>query len=246
MAPPENEPEYLDPLLGIIFDLDGTLVLSHHDFPRMRKEVIRIAERHGVIPGHLEPGTPIPRLMAAAVEQLEAAKTAEGSVFRFEAEVNATIDRIELEALPKTVVRPGAVELLGALTQKGFRLALLTRSSENFARAALAQTGLLRFFPRMRTRSAPGPAKPSPEALRRLLEEMGVPGDRAVFVGDHPMDVDCAVRAGVRSYAVLDESPTPDSPSADRMKAAGATAVAQNLGDLMRFFGVAPRAAPAA
>lgn len=246
MVAPESEPEYLDPLLGIVFDLDGTLVVSHHDFARMRKEVIRIAERHGVLPGKLVPGIPIPTLMATARELLEAAKTPEGSVFRFEAEVNATIDRIELEALPKTVARPGAAELLSALSLRGFRLALLTRSSEVFARAALGQTGLLRFFPRMRTRSSPGPAKPSPEALRALLEEMGVPVDRAVFVGDHPMDVDCAVRAGVRCYAVLDESPAPDAPTLERLRAGGAAAVAANLGELARYFGVARPAAPPA
>ena len=66
MPPPGSQPQYLEPLLGIVFDLDGTLVLSP---PRLRKdarEVIRLAERYGVTPGHLSVPQPIHRIVEAA------------------------------------------------------------------------------------------------------------------------------------------------------------------------------------
>ncbi len=70
MPPPGSQPKFLEPLLGIVFDLDGTLVLSHHDFGRMRAEVIRTAEHYGVTPGHLSVQQPIHRIVEAAREEL--------------------------------------------------------------------------------------------------------------------------------------------------------------------------------
>ncbi len=242
----ESEPRFLEPLLGIVFDLDGTLVLSHHDFGRMRKEVIRLAEQHGVPPGHLSVQDPIHRIVENAREVLRTSGAPDGTIYRFESEYQKRIDTIELEALPRTVARPGAAELLRTLTGRGFRLGVLTRSSETFARQALHRTGLESSFAYLRTRSAPGPAKPSPEALLLLLHEMGVPLDRALFVGDHLLDAECAVRARVRFYAILPDpsEPTTGSMTADRFLAAGASAVATDLGDLTRQLNVAaPRTA---
>lgn len=249
MPPRDAEPHFLEPLLGVVFDLDGTLVLSHHDFGRMRAEVIRIAESYGVVPGHLTVEEPIHRIVEAARQELVSSGAPEGNLFRFEAEYPKRIDAIEAEALPRTVVRPGAEKLLRALSDRGFRLGVLTRSSEFFARGALDRTGLGTFFPYLRSRSAPGPQKPSPEALHLLLREMEIPTDRALFVGDHAIDAECATRARVRFYGVLaDPSETSAEPmTEERFLAAGAAAVAKDLPGLARHLDVAgPSRAPPA
>jgi len=248
MPPTEAAPRYLEPLLGVVFDLDGTLVLSQHDFGKMRREVIRIAERAGVMPGHLSPSEPIHITMEKARAELLANNVSDGVALRMEAEAHRTIDAIELEALPRTVARRGAAELLRALTERGFRLAVLTRSAEPFCRGALVKTGLGEFFPYLRSRSSPGPAKPSPESLLLLLGEMGVPPDRALFVGDHQIDAECATRARVRFYGLLPEpADGPGAMTVDRFLALGASAVAKDLPDLARHLGVAttPSVAPA-
>jgi HAD superfamily hydrolase (TIGR01549 family) len=236
---PDAAPRYIEPLLGVVFDLDGTLVLSQHDFGRMRTELIRLAERFGVTPGRLEPRQPIARLLDAARTDLEAAGVPEGTIDRMEAEAHRAIDAIELEALPRTVARRGAHPILKALTDRGFRLGLLTRSSERFSREALRKTGLEPYFGYLRTRSAPGPAKPSPEALLFLLKEMEVPRDRALFVGDHLLDVECAVAAQVLFYGLLADPPSGDAPTVERFQAAGASAVAASLEELGAMLGLA-------
>jgi phosphoglycolate phosphatase-like HAD superfamily hydrolase len=244
MPPRDPEPKYLEPLLGIVFDLDGTLVLSHHDFVRMRQNLIRIAEKYGVTPGRLSVDDPIHRTVEKAREEMRTSGLPEGNLFRFEAEYHKTIDAIEMEALPRTVARSGAEPLLRALTQRGFRIGLLTRSSEAFARGALVKTGLGTYFSYLRTRSTPGPAKPSPESLLALLREMEVPRDRAVFVGDHLIDAECATAARVRFYAVLaDPSEAAGSTQSEaRFLAGGASAVAKDLVQLARQLDVtAPR-----
>ena len=236
---PDAAPRYIEPLLGVVFDLDGTLILSQHDFGRMRTELIRLAERYGVTPGRLEPRQPIARLLDTARTELEASGVPEGTIERMEAEAHRTIDSIELEALPRTVARHGAQPILQALTDRGFRLGLLTRSSEVFCREALRKTGLEPYFGYLRTRSAPGPAKPSPEALLFLLKEMEVPRDRALFVGDHLMDVECAVAARVLFYGLLADPPSDDAPTLERFQAAGASAVAASLEELGGMLGLA-------
>jgi phosphoglycolate phosphatase-like HAD superfamily hydrolase len=242
MPPRDATPHFLEPLLGVVFDLDGTLVLSHHDFGRMRAEVVRIAEQYGVPPGHLSVRDPIHRIVEQARQELTDSGAPDGNVFRFEAEYPKRIDAIEAEALPRTVARPGADALLKALRDRGFRLAVLTRSSEYFARNALARTGLGTYFPYLRSRSAPGPAKPSPEALRLLLREMEIPDPRALFVGDHLIDAECATRAGVRFYGVLADpsDQLPEPTTEERFLAAGASAVATDLPALARYLDVAP------
>ena len=243
MPPPGSEPKFLEPLLGVVFDLDGTLVLSHHDFGRMRSEVVRIAERYGVTPGHLSVSEPIHRIVEAAREEMRTAGVPDGVLYRFEADYQKSIDAIELEALPRTTPRPGAAELLKTLRDRGFRIGLLTRSSEMFARQALLRTQLSSYFAYLRSRSAAGPAKPSPEALLLLLKDMEVPIDRALYVGDHLLDAECARRASVRFYAVMPDpseaEATHSTMSEDRFLAAGASAIARDLSELLHHLTIA-------
>ena len=243
MPPSGSQPKFLEPLLGIVFDLDGTLVLSHHDFGRMRSEVIHIAEHYGVPPGHLSVQEPIHRIVESAREELRNSGAPDGLYYRFEAEYQKKIDAIELEALPRTIARPGAKELLKILSLKGFRIGLLTRSSEVFARQALVRTELAPYFEYLRSRSTAGPAKPSPEALLLLLKEMGVPIDRALFVGDHLLDAECARAAHVRFYALMPDpseaANTHSTMTEDRFLAAGAAAIANDLPELAHQLTVA-------
>ena len=194
-------------------------------------------------PGHLSVSEPIHRIVETAREEMRNAAVADGVLYRFEADYQKAIDAIELEALPRTVPRPGAPELLKTLTDRGFRLGLLTRSSESFARQSLVRTQLAPYFTYLRSRSSAGPAKPSPEALLLLLKDMEVPIDRALYVGDHLLDAECARRAHVRFYAVMPDPTEAEAAhstmSEDRFLAAGASAIAKDLPELTRHLTVA-------
>lgn len=238
---PGFDPPYLEPILGIVFDLDGTLVTTRHDFPKMRRVVIEEAERYGVPRGHLSPAETVMATMSRARDALMALRVPESQFLRFEADATRRIDAVELEALPTVAPRPGAAALLKELVERDYRLGLLTRSSDQFCRLALRQAELGDYFPFLRTRSSPGPSKPSPESLLTLLKEMEVPPHRALVVGDHPMDAETALGARVRFYGILPEPPIPPSaPTTERLRTAGATAVARNLAELARQLGLPP------
>lgn len=162
-------------------------------------------------------------------------------MLRYETDFHKKVDEIEMEALERTVQRPGAQELVRGLAARDFRIGLLTRSSEAFARAALARTGLAEYFPFLRSRSSPAPAKPSPEALLHLLREMKVPPGHALYVGDHLIDAECATSAQVRFYAVMPDpsETTAGTMTVDRFLAAGAEAIAPDLFELARQLRVA-------
>lgn len=96
----------------------------------------------------------------------------------------------------------------------------------------------------MRTRSSPGPAKPSPESLLLLLKDMGVALDRAVFVGDHPFDGECATRARVRFLGITPSGGAPGDLE-ERLRKAGAISVAKDLGGIGTLLGVGEAATAA-
>lgn len=195
---PIGPPTYHKPYLAIIFDLDGTLIESHIDFHAMRKAVIDLAQRSGVPYGELHTTMGVPQLMDAAMHRLrQMGQGSDGLALRFEGEANRKLDELEMEALPHAKPAPGAKEVLPSLQQKGYRLGVLTRSCEGYAKTSLYNAGLLALFTKLRTRNDSGPAKPNPESLLVLLKDMGVAKDRALFVGDGSQDVECAKAAAV-------------------------------------------------
>jgi phosphoglycolate phosphatase-like HAD superfamily hydrolase len=75
---------------------------------------------------------------------------------------------------------------------------------------------------------------------------MEVPGERALFVGDHLIDAECATRAHVRFYGVLPDpsEQSPEPMTVERFLAGGAAAVARDLPELARHLGAAGAARP--
>jgi N-acetyl-D-muramate 6-phosphate phosphatase len=228
----------LPPLLGVVFDLDGTLILSHHDFRRMQESIVLTAEEAGVAVGRVSVrdsmGTS--ETMHTARQELVATHPTASALVRFDTDVQRRIDSIEMEAVPRTTARSGALALLRTLRRRELRLGLFTRSSDPFCRATLPLLGLDEFFPHVRTRSAPGPAKPAPEALFLLLREMCVPPARTLFIGDHLEDARCATQAGVLFYGVLPDPQQPNPTTAEQFLSAGAAEVVDTLDEIQRWF----------
>jgi HAD superfamily hydrolase (TIGR01549 family) len=233
LSAPSPATAYFRPYLGVIYDLDGTLVDSRLDFSRMRKAVIELAGRSGVPPGELHPTMSVPHLLGYARDRLQQLGLPPGVYLRLEAEVNRRLDELEVEALEGVTLVPDAREHLGRMREAGFRLGVLTRSSEAFTRGALKREGVLELFDRLRTRSDSGPVKPDPESLRILLTDMGVPRERAVYVGDMPADLECASGAGVDFIAFVGSGPGAGTQE-EELRRKGARRIAHGMLELHR------------
>jgi 2-haloacid dehalogenase len=99
----------------------------------------------------------------------------------------------QLRRLPAHPEVAGALERLGA---GGLRLAALTNSTEQVARAQLEYAGLLEAFELVLSADMVGRLKPAPEPYRLAAERLGVAVGRVRLVAAHGWDVAGAARAG--------------------------------------------------
>lgn len=107
---------------------------------------------------------------------------------------------------------PPALERL----QADFRLGLVSDGTSAVQRGKLSRTGLERFFEVIVISEEAGATKPDPRPFWLALEGLGVPPEKAWFVGDHPVkDVAGARALGMhavwrRHGAWPDDLPAPD------------------------------------
>jgi phosphoglycolate phosphatase len=183
---------------AFIFDFDGTLAVPNIDFGLMRRQVDTIAVRYGINPvsvGHLY----ILEMIEAVRAQLAQAGDLRGDDFHREA--HASILALEIDCARRGGMLPGALEVLQALRQRGFKLGVVTRNSASAVRTICSAIDTLcdAFLPREVVRFV----KPHPEHLQRALDQLHLPAQRAVMVGDGPIDVAAGKALGLKTVAVL-------------------------------------------
>ena len=94
---------------------------------------------------------------------------------------------------------PAHPEVAGALRRlrgAGLRLAALTNSTQEVARAQLAHAGLINLFELVLSADTVGRLKPAPEPYRMAAERLGVPADQVRLIAAHAWDVAGAAAAG--------------------------------------------------
>jgi len=168
-----------------IFDMDGTLTRSVHDFETIRN-TLGLAE-----------GAPILESIAAMDDAEQAAALGEVAAW-------------ERSLVARAAAQPGATELLTRLRSRGARLGILTRNLRSLAHLTLAEAGLAEYFAPAdvlgRDSAAP---KPSPEGIQLLLEQWNGLAHEAVMVGDYVFDAQAGRAAGVATI-LLDPDHRPE------------------------------------
>lgn len=161
-----------------IFDLDGTLTVSAHDFEYMRRRL------------GLAPQTPI-------LEALSAMPADQA------APLWNSLNEMEFFYAGKASIMQGAPELLQLLHDRGRQLAILTRNTMPVVKQTLKTCAIDHFFPvdHILDRDACIP-KPSPDGIRRLLEFWQADADDTVMVGDYLFDLEAGKAAGVATVHV--------------------------------------------
>jgi HAD superfamily hydrolase (TIGR01509 family) len=174
-----------------IFDMDGTLTLSIHDFDEIKRIL----------------GLPIDQPILEALNQLPAAQAAE---------LHQQLDALELDIAHRATAQVGAHELLTKLRSRGAQIGILTRNSKPNAQATLAACGLAEFFPTelILSRHCCSP-KPSPEGILQLLSGWNALPNRSVMVGDYVFDLEAGRRAGSATIYIDPTGEFPWQDSAD-------------------------------
>lgn len=112
------------------------------------------------------------------------------------------------EALEQDGIRlkPGAVELLTFLREKGITTAVATATDMERANRYLERTGLAPYFDKVISATAVKEGKPSPDIYLYACEALGVAPERAMAVEDSPNGVLSAYRAGCKVVMVPDQT----------------------------------------
>lgn len=190
-----------------IFDLDGTLTVSAHDFDHIRREL------------GLEPQTPI-------LEALNAMPAAEA------APLWESLNELEFYYAGKSSVMDGAEQLLQVLHDSGCQLAILTRNTMPVVEQTLKACRIDHFFPfeHILDRDACIP-KPSPDGIKRLLEFWQADADDSVMVGDYVYDLEAGKGAGVVTIHVATRSDRGDWPEVTDIRVEGLGQIIEYLQD---------------
>lgn len=161
-------------LRGLIFDLDGTLVIQELDFEAIRREI------------GLTGGTPL----------LEALADMEGAAAARAWEILRDHERRAAES-----ARPhaGVVEFLRWLDERGLRRGLLSRNSRQSIQRVLQRCGL--HFDTIVARED-APFKPNPHGIWQICEAWQVLPAEVLMVGDYLFDLQAGRNAGARTALV--------------------------------------------
>jgi len=216
---------------AVIFDLDDTLVLSTVDYAKFKRLVIERIGALGDDPSEYSPNETIVAIVSRYEKRMRQSGVSEAEVRSRKAELDRIMDQVELEKVGDTRAIKGAVQLLEDLRSRGVKIGVLTRGCERYATAALLTSGLLELVDEVECRNSTTPAKPDPASYLRLVQRLNVRKEDTIFVGDHPIDAQCAKNAGVPFVAVE----TGDVPE-DELRKAGCVRVFRDVGEMTKWF----------
>jgi phosphoglycolate phosphatase len=98
---------------------------------------------------------------------------------------------------------PMAPNILERLHKAGIPMGVVSNKSGPFIRKEVAHLGWEPYFRHLAGAGDASADKPSPEPVRQVLAVIGVPAGRDVwFIGDAPIDMECAANAGLTGLLV--------------------------------------------
>ena len=167
---------------SIVFDLDGTLLVSNIDFASLR---IRLQ-----VPNH-----------EAILDWVESREEEEREAGR------ALLHSVEREAALDSRVHSGVPELLDWLRARGVRFGILTRNSRTSWNIVASRFPFL--SPDLVVTREEAPPKPLPACLQPFLDRWNLEPSDLVHVGDYRFDLELAQATGMHSILINAEGKNP-------------------------------------
>lgn len=191
---------------AVIFDMDGTLLDTESLHRRAQRETA-----HAM--GHDLPEELHDRFVGVHREvndeHLRRLWGEDADVARFNAKADALFDSLWREEMP---LRPGARELLEALTRTGLPLGLCTSTRSPMAQEKLRMAGFDGLFASIVTLNDVAFPKPHAEPYLISARNLGVAPERCVVVEDSPNGLRAGASAGMTVLLVPDLiAPSPET-----------------------------------
>ena len=211
--------------LGVLFDLDGTLVTFNFDVQGSRKALFAELTKLGFDMSNLSLTSPTQNVIDAARSQVETGR-AKVDFGRVRERLFSILDDFELDSGRSVTAFPEAKETLANL--RGFaKLGVLTNSGRKAASRILGRSSLLGYFDFVLTRDDVDAMKPSPEGVNKAVAMFALPKEKVVYVGDGLLDIIAAQAAGLKVISVATGNYT-----VEKLKSEGADVVLGSLSEL--------------
>ncbi|MDP2848584.1 MAG: HAD family hydrolase [Humidesulfovibrio sp.] len=194
------------PFQALLFDFDGTLSRLTIDFPRLRRKITALAE---AFLGEEPEPSEVPVLEWITVIADEIALMDEDLGRQFHTRGRLIIQATELDAARDGELFPATRPLLLRLRQSGVKVGILTRNST--AAVKVVFPDVLACCDVFMAREDTQNVKPHPDHALTLLSRLAVRPERALLVGDHPLDIEAARRAGIFAAAVQSGHASPEA-----------------------------------
>ncbi|ASJ02631.1 dolichol-phosphate glucosyltransferase [Thermococcus profundus] len=178
----------------VIFDLDGTLVGAPRSFAEIKEELKKRLLEMGISEDLIGDLTPM-------YESLIRISKETGIDFK---ELHSIQVELEVDRMKESFLFDGVRDVLDDLKKWGIKLALVTRSSREAALIALERNGISNYFDLIVAREdvPPKDLKPEPGQIKKALQDLGIPPEKTLVVGDHGYDVIAAGKAGTLSVLI--------------------------------------------
>ena len=178
----------------LIFDLDGTLIDSRKDiaiaanWTREKLGFPPIEESYVTA----QIGGGVRALLHRILPEAKDGQVEKGlHIFR---------EYYLVHCLDHTQLYSGTKKMLGALSS--MKLAVVTNKPSNMTEKILEGLGVRSVFSSIRGGDDIAKKKPDPAMIHEVMEELGVGAGKTIMVGDSPVDVEAAKRAGIPTCGV--------------------------------------------
>jgi len=162
---------FSDPLSGVIFDLDNTLVTSSLNFIEIKKAI-------------------------NCPTEMDVLKYVDSLPLKQKAKANNKIIEFELKDAHSSSLLTGTKEIIALLSYLKLPCAIVTRNCRDATAIKLARNNINIDLVISREDHK---AKPAPDALLYIAKQWQLPSENLLYVGDYLYDVQAAVNANMQS-----------------------------------------------
>ena len=182
---------------AVVFDLDGTLIVSSHDYPEMARMAEEILRDAGVPDEVFSKPRLVWDIVRGGVNSLKELGFSPDMVKRTIGLINEALNKVELQSLDSVEPMPGGHETLQTLRQRGIKIGIATRSCGAYARESLKMASLEDYVDALLARDEVENPKPDPRHLLQVVTALGASPQEVVYVGDTTTDHKTATEAGI-------------------------------------------------
>jgi len=186
---------------GVIFDMDGVLVDSG---PPHAESWRVLAGKHGLCMSDRDFADTFGQTSRDIIRRFWGARIADDQIQRLDDEK----ERIYRESIRGAVpLMPGVIEMLSALRDAGYKMAVATSGPPENAELALNEGRLRKFFSAVITGFDIEKGKPAPDCFLLAAARAKLTPEKCVVVEDAPVGVQAALAAGMKAIGYIGTHP---------------------------------------